>query len=333
MKAPLHLASFCATIAVLLATSLHAQDPRIRPAATRSAGWHDRSPHRVAMAALPGGQIQYLDWGGKGPPLVLLHGWNSNAHVFDDLAPKLSDRYRVIAISLPGFGQSDVPAPGYGLDEAADAVTGVLDRLHVGPATFVGHSFGGWVMTRIAVRGPLRVSRLIFLDAAFDVNASDSIVARRPIARPSLDYVRSQADVMSWLGRNFFGMWTPSLEAEYRGRSSEESARAALLRRIDQEARSGLDQWTSFRVPVLAICALATVSSEFPWLPPSDSAAYALAQRYVVEERRPFQHAECERFRRTVASAVVLELEGHHYIFEQQQAAVLRAIRTFVPSR
>ena len=323
---------FRTIIAMLLATSLHAQDPRADRAATMGSDWHDRSPHRVAVAALPGGQIQYLDWGGKGPPLVLLHGWNSNAHVFDDLAPKLSDRYRVIAISLPGFGQSDAPAPGYGLDEAADAVTGVLDHLHVGSATLVGHSFGGWIMTRIAVRMPRRASRLVFLDAAFDVNASDSIVARRPIARPSLGHVQSQAEVMTWLRRNFLGMWTPSLEAEYRGRSPEESARAALLQHIFQEARRGPDQWTAIRVPVLAICALATVSSEFPWLRSSDS-AYARAQRYVVEERRPFQHAECERFRRTVASAVVLELEGHHYIFEQQQAAVVRAIRTFVPSQ
>ena len=330
MRALLRFAFPCMTIATLLATSVHAQDPaRTRYAATNDSVWHDRSPHQVGVAGPPRARIQYLDWGGNGPPLVLLHGWNSNAHVFDDLAPRLSDRFHVIAISLPGFGESDAPAPGYGLDNAADAVATVLDHLHITSATFVGHSFGGWVMTRVAVRMPQRANRLIFLDATFDANASDSIVARRPVARPPLTNVKTKADVMAWLKRNFFGMWTPSLEAEYRGRSPEEAARAQLFQHIFQEARRGPDQWTSIRVPVLAICALATVSSEFPWLSPRDT-AYALAQRFVLDERRPFQHAECERFRRTVPRATVLELDGHHYIFEQRQAEVVTAIRTFV---
>lgn len=316
----LRRALLCMTLAVLLAACR---------AAPSDPGWRDRSPHRVGVAGPPNGRIQYLDWGGNGQPLVLLHGWNSNAHVFDDLAPARSDRFRVIAISLPGFGESDAPAPSYGLDDATDAVAVVLDHLRIGPATIVGHSFGGWVMTRLAVRMPNRASRLVFLDAAFDANASDSIVARRPVTRPPLVNATSQADVITWLRQNFIGMWTPSLEAEYRGRSPDEGARAPLFQHILQEVRRGPEQWTSIRVPVLAICALATVLSEFPWLSPGDT-AYARAQRFVLKKRRPLQHSECQRFRRTVPSATVLELDGHHYIFEQREAEVLEAIRAFM---
>ena len=299
---------------------------------TRSSGdseWRDQSPHRIAFAKLPKGRVQYLDWGGHGPPVVFLHGWNSNAHVFDDIAPLLADTFRVVAISLPGFGQSDAPTAQYGLDDAADAVLGTLDQLHIATASFVGHSFGGWVITRIAVRAPARVHRLVYLDAAFDANASDSLVARRPIKRPPLGPVPSTADVMTWLRRDFFGMWTPSLEAEYRDRSPAEGERATLFKRVFDEARRGPDQWKGIRAPALAICALATVGSEFPWLSASDT-AIDRARRYVDEERRPFQHSECLRFAKTVPNASVLELNGHHYIFEQRQAEVVQAMRKFL---
>ncbi|MEO5815605.1 MAG: alpha/beta hydrolase [Gemmatimonadaceae bacterium] len=294
--------------------------------------WHDPSPHRVATIRLPVGRVQYLDWGGTGAPLILLHGWNSNAHVFDDLAPRLTDRFHVVAVSLPAFGASDAPKSGYGLNDVADAVIGLMDSLSIARASFAGHSFGGWVLTRLATRYPDRVNKLVYLDAAFDANASDSLVARRPVKRPPLTNVRSQADVIAWLHHDFFGMWTPSLEAEYRGRSADEPARAAVLQPLFDEARRGPDHWADINAPVLAICALAEVSSEFPWLTTRDS-AYDVARRYIERERRPFQHAECERFRRTVPHATTIELSGHHYIFEQHQADVVRAMQTFLLNR
>jgi pimeloyl-ACP methyl ester carboxylesterase len=294
--------------------------------------WRDPSPHRVATIRLPVGRVQYLDWGGTGEPLILLHGWNSNAHVFDDLAPQLTDRFHVIAISMIGFGESDAPPREFGLTDAAELVIGLMDSLSIARASFAGHSFGGWVLTRIATRHPGRVNKLVYLDAAFDANASDSLVARRPLKRPPLINAKSQSDVIAWLRRDFFGMWTPSLEAEYRGRSADESARATLLQPLFAEARRGPEHWADINASVLAICALAEVSSEFPWLTPRDS-AYELARRYIELERRPFQHAECERFRTTVPRATTIELSGHHYIFEQHQAEVVKAMRTFLMSR
>jgi pimeloyl-ACP methyl ester carboxylesterase len=294
--------------------------------------WRDPSPHRVATIRLPVGRVQYLDWGGTGEPLILLHGWNSNAHVFDDLAPMLADSLHVIAISMPGFGESDAPLTGFGLTDMTDAVIAVMDSLAITHASFAGHSFGGWVLTRLATRHPDRVNKLVYLDAAFDANASDSLVARRPVKRPPLTNVKSQADVIAWLRRDFFGMWTPSLEAEYRGRSADESARATLLQSLFADARRGPEQWADINAPVLAICAMAEVSSEFPWLTPRDS-AYDAARRYIDVERRPFQHAECERFRKTVPHATTIELPGHHYIFEQRQSEVIRAMRVFLLTR
>ena len=307
------------------------------PASAQSASpsetaWHDSSPHQIGFAGPAKRRVQFLDWGGHGPTLVLIHGWNSNAHVFDGLAPRLTDRFHVVGLTLPGFGASDPPGPGYALDTAVDAIVDALDSLGITRAIFAGHSFGGWILTRMAIRHPARVDRLIYLDAAFNLAASDRNVAARPVARPSTDGLRTRADVIEWLHRAFFGFWTSALEAEYRGRSPDEDQRAALLKSISADAEQAPEEWDQIQVPVLAICALADVPSEFPWLTRGDS-AYGVSRRYVEAVRRPFQHAECERFHRTVPNAQTLEIAGHHYIFEAKPDEVTRAIRAFLLGR
>jgi pimeloyl-ACP methyl ester carboxylesterase len=263
---------------------------------------------------------------------LLLHGWNSNAHVFDDLAPQLTDRYHVVGVTLRGFGESDSVPSTYSLARYADDVRATLDRFQAQRATVAAHSFGGWVLTEFAHRYPTRVSEAVYLDAAFDMRVSDSIVARRPLQRPALTAVKSKADVMRWLSANFFGMWTPALEAEYRSRPLDEAARARQLKRVGDEAEHTPPNWAALNVPALAICALATTASEFPWLSPSDS-GYTVAARFVQRERRPQQHMECERFRTARRDHHAIELSGHHYVFISHPMEVASAIRALAPIR
>ena len=318
----LHIGTFVLLVAASTTGAAQSAD-------TSATAWHDTSPHRVGFVGSISHRLRYLDWGGDGPPLVLLHGWNSNAHVFDDIAPRLADKFHVVALSLPGFGDSDVPDSVYTLNTAADAIVGALDSLHIAHASFAGHSFAGWILSRIATRYPSRVDRLVYLDAAFDLRRSDSIVALRPLQRPSTEGLLTQDDVITWLQRNFFGMWSPALEAEYRGRSVEEAQRAPLLRLLVADAQGSPEEWRTVKAPSLGICALATLSSEFPWLSPGDS-LFAAARSYVEAVRRPFQHAECARFQRTVPHARTIELPGHHYVFVAHRDAVITAMRQFL---
>ncbi|MEP6622147.1 MAG: alpha/beta hydrolase [bacterium] len=313
---------------VIGAGDARAQFTRQPPAAA----WKDQSPHRVGFVGPVGRRVQFLDWGGRGPALVLLHGWNSNAHIFDDIAPKLTGRFHVVALTLPGFGESDVPRFGYALDAASDVVTSAMDSLKIPHASLAGHSFAGWILSRMATRHATRIDRMIYLDAAFNLRASDSIVARRPVPRPALVAPKTREDLVRWLRGSFFGTWTPALEAEYRGRSPDEARRDVMLKPIVNEAERGPEEWARIKAPVLAICAMAEVSSEFPWLTPRDS-NYATARKYVDAERRPFQHRECARFGRTVPGARTLELNGHHYIFVVKQPQVVAAITSFLSGK
>src|SRR5580704_4170717 len=90
-------AILCATLSVPFSAGLvHA-----RPNAPAS--WRDPSPHRVRFVAIdPATRLEVLDWGGRGETLVLLAGLGNSAHVFDDFAPKLVDRFQVIGLTRRG---------------------------------------------------------------------------------------------------------------------------------------------------------------------------------------------------------------------------------------
>jgi Predicted hydrolases or acyltransferases (alpha/beta hydrolase superfamily) len=298
--------------------------------------WRDASPHGVRFVQVAGARLHLLDWGGhgdvaRGEVLVFLHGYNSDAHVFDDLAPRFTDRFRVLAITERGFGESGAEgdAGRYSLDGAADDLRAVLDSVGVSRVVLAAHSMGGWVMSRFAVRYPERVTRLVYLDATFDVNASDSIVARRPVTRPPLSHAETAEDVTRWLARYFYGTWTPALEAEYRARPDDEAARAMALKPLLADHHAHVREFDRVRQPALALCAAATVASEFPWLT-LDSARYADARRYVEQVRRPFQLAECTRFLTGAPNRRGVVLDGPHYIFVTRQDAVTRAMRDYL---
>lgn len=303
---------------------------------TSSGAWRDTSPHTVRYVHVGGARLHYLDWGGRGDVaggevLVFLHGYNSNAHVFDDIAPRFTDRFRVLALTGRGFGESGAEgdAARYSLDGAADDLRALLDSIGAPRAVLAAHSMGGWIMSRFAVRHPGRTTRLVYLDAAFDVNASDSIVARRPITRPPLTRAETRDDVTQWLARNFYGMWTPALEAEYRARPADEGMRAGALRPLPTDLHAHPREFDRVRQPALAMCAAATPASEFPWLTP-DSARYDAAQRYVRQERRSFQLAQCDRFGTGAAGRRTVVLDGHHYLFVDRSDRTVEAMRAFL---
>ena len=107
--------------------------------------------------------------GGSGAPLVLLHGYMMSGWYFRNLVPALERTHEVITIDLPGFGESDRPAPSvFGYDAAAFAgvVDEVLARLGVPRAAVLGHSMGGGVALAVAARSPERVERLVLVSPA-----------------------------------------------------------------------------------------------------------------------------------------------------------------------
>jgi pimeloyl-ACP methyl ester carboxylesterase len=117
------------------------------------------------LVEVKGGRVRYLT-GGAGPPLVLVHGLGGSATNWCELAPLLVRRYRLLIPDLPGHGRSD-PLPAVsGLDSFADRVVAVMEKEGGVPAPFVGHSLGGLVALRLALRHPQAVSALVLAGSA-----------------------------------------------------------------------------------------------------------------------------------------------------------------------
>lgn len=111
--------------------------------------------------------LEVVDWGGTGRPLVLLAGMGNNAHVFDSMAPKLTDQYHVYGITRRGYGASSAPLTGYESDRLGDDVLAVLDALQLERPVLAGHSLAGTELSSIGSRFPERVAGLIYIDAAY----------------------------------------------------------------------------------------------------------------------------------------------------------------------
>jgi len=89
---------------------------------------------------------------GAGASLVLLHGIGSSRHAWDPVVPALAGHFDVLAIDLPGFGDSEPMPPQVEPVPAAlaAAVAGLLDDLGITAPHIAGNSLGGWVALELA---------------------------------------------------------------------------------------------------------------------------------------------------------------------------------------
>lgn len=92
--------------------------------------------------------IEYQDTG-QGPVILMLHGWGDSMATFDRLADRLTAKFRVVRLDLPGHGRSQAPAVTWNLDNYVELVAAFIKKLGLNVELLAGHSFGG----RIAIKG------------------------------------------------------------------------------------------------------------------------------------------------------------------------------------
>ena len=147
---------------------LFAMDRYFPEQATRWGMALERSQSKLEERTLkiPGFEIAYLE-GGSGEPLVLVHGIGADKDNFTRAARWLTPHYRVIAIDLPGFGQSSKPEQAdYGIPAQVERLDEIMQALKLPRAHFGGSSMGGWIIASYAAKYPDRAASLWLLGAA-----------------------------------------------------------------------------------------------------------------------------------------------------------------------
>jgi pimeloyl-ACP methyl ester carboxylesterase len=165
------------------------------------------------LAEVKGCRLRYFVGGREGAdPVVLVHGLGGCAENWVDVAPRLAKTRRVLIPELPGHGLS-TPLPAVpSLAAFADRVAAVADREGMLPAAFVGHSLGGVVALRLALRREADVSALV-LGATAGISSTTwrakyglrilGIIGPRKLVAPWADSVAGS----TFLRYAVFGRW------------------------------------------------------------------------------------------------------------------------------
>jgi pimeloyl-ACP methyl ester carboxylesterase len=122
-------------------------------------------PKAATFADIEGTRVRYLDTGGEGEPVVMIHGFASSLETWDAVRPAIEKNRRIISMDLKGFGWTDRPEGDYSPEAQARLVLGLMTQRGVDRATIVAHSWGASVALAVALMSPERVQRMALYDA------------------------------------------------------------------------------------------------------------------------------------------------------------------------
>jgi len=213
---------------------------------------------------LDGARIHYVNYGKGDEALILIHGWTMNADNWRDNVADFAKRSRVIAIDLPGHGESDKPQITYSMDYFARAVEAVMHDAKVKRAVLVGHSMGTPVARQFYRKYPEKTLAIVIVDGAL-LPFGDKAMMDRFVASFRAPNYR---DVISQM---FAGMAGPKLSADANERiktSSLNTPQHVLVSAFEGMAGSSIWGDDKINVPVLAIIA------KNPFYPPDVEQRY-----------------------------------------------------------
>ena len=119
--------------------------------------------------------INYLDYGKnvKGT-IVLLHGWGQNIEMMDMLGRPFSDKFRIVVLDLPGFGQTPEPNKPWSVGDYSEMLHDFLVSIKVNKPIVVGHSFGGRIAICYAAK--YDTEKMVLLSSPFRPNKKRALL-------------------------------------------------------------------------------------------------------------------------------------------------------------
>jgi len=295
----------------------------------------DSSSHKVQFVPVEEGvQLEVLDWGGLGRPLIFLAGNGDVAHAFDNFAPKFTGQNHVYGITRKGFGASSKPAPAngnYAADRLGDDVLAVIQALRIERPVLVGHSLAGEELSSIGSRFPNKVAGLVYLDAVASWSFYDPA---HPQVEIEMNGIKKRIEEIEAGGVDEQGKLREletaiaAFETVLHQNNEDVKTMPPLPPRppIGAALNFGAEKYTSIPVPVLAIFDCPHDWSHFFPNDPQRRAARLAADTAACSAR-------AEAFARGVPTARVVRIpNADHYVHRSNEAQVIDEMKKFLGS-
>lgn len=156
-------------------------------------------------------KLHYLDWGGAGEPLILIHGLGDSPFLFEELADALKAHFRIIAYSKRGHCKSETSNSSYDNSTLVSDLKLLLDSLQIPKANFLGWSMGGNEITEFAIQYPERTNKLIYFEAGYDLS-EESFKAMLDYLPKSFFADTSELVSLDAYRKWYHGFWFPDVD-------------------------------------------------------------------------------------------------------------------------
>lgn len=156
-------------------------------------------------------KLHYLDWGGTGEPLILIHGLGDSPFLFEELADTLKENFRVIAYSKRGHSKSESSDSSYDNSTLVSDLKLLLDSLQISKANLLGWSMGGNEITEFAIQYPERTNKLIYFEAGYDLSEKPFNAILHAVSKSAFADSSDLASVNAYR-KWYHGFWFPDVD-------------------------------------------------------------------------------------------------------------------------
>src|SRR5512134_3942928 len=161
-------------------------------------------PRSRRVPGSDGLSLHVLEWSDEGTPLLLVHGFGNEAHIWDDFAPLVAPHYRTVALDLRGPGDSDHdPERRYDYEHHVADLAAVSAALGIERLVLVGHSFGGRTSILFAAKHPERMAGLVIVDIGPEHDPRGTTRIRMEVMQRGDGSFASPAEYERVLAHNF----------------------------------------------------------------------------------------------------------------------------------
>src|SRR5215207_5013706 len=201
-------------------------------------------------AKLNDAKIHYKSYGKGREALVLVHGWGCNMDHWRDQIPDFAKRNRVLALDLPGHGQSDKPQISYSMDLFANAIDAVMRDAKVERAVVAGHSMGTPVARQFYRKYPQKTLGIIIVDGGLRPFGTKEVREQFLAVFRAPNYMEASAPMFAQM----MGTMAPAHQERVKTSFSNtpQHVLVSAMESMNQESLYGPDK---MNVPVFAVIA------------------------------------------------------------------------------